>query len=100
MNVLGDDQDLDDRVIRQLWGENQVLRDQVNRMRTNVGDQGDEGMLITYQIFAHNKKTVQRSWKMDIYCQTSLKDYLNWFFKIILLDRCIFSSKILIEMHF
>jgi len=39
-----DDQDLDDRVIRQLWDENQELRDQVNQMRTNVGDQGDEAM--------------------------------------------------------
>ena len=57
MNVLGDDQDLDDRVIRQLWDENQELRDQVNQMRTNVGDQGDEGVLIIYQIFADHKKT-------------------------------------------
>jgi len=40
----GDDQDLDDRVIRQLWDENQDLRDQVHQMRTNVGDQGDEAM--------------------------------------------------------
>ena len=48
MNVLGDDQDLDDRVIRQLWDENQELRDQVNQMRTNVGDQGDEGVLSIY----------------------------------------------------
>merc|ERR1719317_1288357 len=39
-----DVQDLDDRVIRQLWDENQELRDQVNQMRTNVGDQGDEAM--------------------------------------------------------
>ena len=61
MNVLGDDQDLDDRVIRQLWDENQELRDQVNQMRTNVGDQGDEGVPIIYQIFVHHKKTVQRS---------------------------------------
>eukprot|EP00092_Neocalanus_flemingeri_P017260 GFUD01018663.1.p1 GENE.GFUD01018663.1~~GFUD01018663.1.p1 ORF type:complete len:1094 (+),score=426.85 GFUD01018663.1:58-3339(+) len=40
----GDDQDLDDRVIRQLWDENQELRDQVQQMRTNAGDQGDEAM--------------------------------------------------------
>merc|ERR1719187_125857 len=39
-----DDQDLDDRVIRQLWDENQELRDQVNQMRSNAGDQGDEAM--------------------------------------------------------
>eukprot|EP00092_Neocalanus_flemingeri_P032916 GFUD01035798.1.p1 GENE.GFUD01035798.1~~GFUD01035798.1.p1 ORF type:complete len:1214 (-),score=439.26 GFUD01035798.1:620-4261(-) len=39
-----DDQDLDDRVIRQLWDENQELRDQVQQMRTNAGDQGDEAM--------------------------------------------------------
>ena len=56
INVLGDDQDLDDRAIRQLWDENQELRDQVNQMRTNVGDQGDEGVLIIYQIFAYHKK--------------------------------------------
>merc|ERR1712179_861979 len=40
----GDDQDLDDRVIRQLWDENQELRDQVNQMRSSAGDQGDEAM--------------------------------------------------------
>eukprot|EP00092_Neocalanus_flemingeri_P032914 GFUD01035796.1.p1 GENE.GFUD01035796.1~~GFUD01035796.1.p1 ORF type:complete len:1098 (-),score=441.33 GFUD01035796.1:620-3913(-) len=40
----GDDQDLDDRVIRQLWDENQELRDQVQQMRTTAGDQGDEAM--------------------------------------------------------
>merc|ERR1719474_2504638 len=39
-----DDQDLDDRVIRQLWDENQELRDQVNQMRSSAGDQGDEAM--------------------------------------------------------
>ena len=48
MNVLGDDQDLDDRVIRQLWDENQELRDQVNQMRSNAGDQGDEGYFVIH----------------------------------------------------
>ena len=43
-DVPGDDQDLDDRVIRQLWDENQELRDQVNQMRSSAGDQGDEGL--------------------------------------------------------
>merc|ERR1719153_416391 len=40
----GDDQDLDDRVIRQLWDENQELRNQVNQMRSNTADQGEEAM--------------------------------------------------------
>merc|ERR1711970_1010313 len=39
-----DDQDLDDRVIRQLWDENQELKDQVQSLRSNFGDQGDEAM--------------------------------------------------------
>merc|ERR1719167_567781 len=39
-----DDQDLDDRVIRQLWDENQELREQVSQMKRNVGDNGDEAM--------------------------------------------------------
>jgi len=40
----GDDQDLDDKVIRQLWDENQELRDQVHQLRTSSGDPGDEAM--------------------------------------------------------
>merc|ERR1740137_261317 len=39
-----DDQDLDDKVIRQLWDENQELRDQVHQLRTSSGDPGDEAM--------------------------------------------------------
>ena len=38
----GDDQDLDDRVIKKLWEENQELRDQVNLLR-NGQTQADEG---------------------------------------------------------
>ena len=50
-DVPGDDQDLDDRVIRQLWDENQELRDQVNQMRSSAGDQGDEGLFFFKKIF-------------------------------------------------
>ena len=42
--ILGDDQDLDDRVIKQLWEENQELREQVNQLRqADGGDSTDEG---------------------------------------------------------
>ena len=40
--ILGDDQDLDDRVIKQLWSENQELRDQVHQMKTE-NPPSDEG---------------------------------------------------------
>ena len=40
----GDDQDLDDKVIKQLWEENQELRDQVHQLRTD-NPQGDDGEL-------------------------------------------------------
>jgi len=39
----GDDQDLDDRVIKQLWEENQDLRDQVHQYKTD-NPQNDEAM--------------------------------------------------------
>merc|ERR1712079_677708 len=39
----GDDQDLDDRVIKQLWEENQDLRDQVHQMKSDY-PQADEAM--------------------------------------------------------
>ena len=39
----GDDQDLDDRVIRALWEENQQLRDQIQHLKSNIGDRGEEG---------------------------------------------------------
>ena len=39
---IGDDQDLDDRVIKQLWEENQDLRDQVHQMKSDY-PQADEG---------------------------------------------------------
>merc|ERR1712061_443168 len=39
----GDDQDLDDRVIKQLWEENQELRDQVHQMKSDY-PQNDEAM--------------------------------------------------------
>merc|ERR1719285_111547 len=38
----GDDQDLDDRVIRQLWDENQELRQEVTQLRRTNGDDADE----------------------------------------------------------
>ena len=41
--ILGDDQDLDDRVIRALWEENQELRDQVHHLKSNIGDTREEG---------------------------------------------------------
>ncbi|XP_023328843.1 calponin homology domain-containing protein DDB_G0272472 isoform X2 [Eurytemora carolleeae] len=40
----GDDQDLDDRVIRALWEENQELRDQVHHLKSNIGDTREEAM--------------------------------------------------------
>jgi hypothetical protein len=40
----GDDQDLDDRVIRQLWQENQDLRDQVHTLRNSAGPNGEEAL--------------------------------------------------------
>merc|ERR1719209_2882703 len=40
----GDDQDLDDRVIRQLWEDNKELREEVTQLRKNTGDDADEGM--------------------------------------------------------
>ena len=40
--ITGDDQDLDDRVIKQLWEENQDLRDQVHQMKNDY-PQADEG---------------------------------------------------------
>ena len=39
----GDDQDLDDRVIRHLWDENKELREEVNQLRKDTGDDADEG---------------------------------------------------------
>ena len=33
-SLSGDDQDLDDRVIKQLWEENQDLRDQVYQLKS------------------------------------------------------------------
>merc|ERR1719239_2088190 len=39
----GDDQDLDDRVIRQLWEDNKELREEVTQLRKNTGDDADEG---------------------------------------------------------
>ena len=39
---LGDDQDLDDRVIKKLWEENQELRDQVYQMKS-YNPKNDEG---------------------------------------------------------
>lgn len=38
----GDDQDLDDKVIKQLWEENQDLRDQVHQLKTDTPN-GDDG---------------------------------------------------------
>merc|ERR1719331_2367426 len=40
----GDDQDLDDRVIRQLWEDNKELREEVTQLRKNTGDDADEAM--------------------------------------------------------
>merc|ERR1711974_79447 len=40
----GDDQDLDDRVIRQLWEDNKELREEVTQLRKNTGDDVDEAM--------------------------------------------------------
>merc|ERR1711974_525279 len=40
----GDDQDLDDRVIRQLWEDNKELREEVTQLRKNTGDDADEGI--------------------------------------------------------
>jgi len=40
----GDDQDLDDRVIRHLWDENKELREEVNQLRKDTGDDADEAM--------------------------------------------------------
>ena len=42
VSLLGDDQDLDDRVIKQLWEENQDLRDQVYQLKSE-NPQTDEG---------------------------------------------------------
>ena len=44
LSYEGDDQDLDDKVIKQLWEENQELRDQVHQLRTD-NPQGDDGEL-------------------------------------------------------
>ena len=40
--LLGDDQDLDDRVIKKLWEENQELRNQVYQMKS-FNPKNDEG---------------------------------------------------------
>ena len=48
-NFLGDDQDLDDRVIKQLWEENQELRDQVHQMKSDY-PQNDEGKMEIFLI--------------------------------------------------
>ena len=45
--VLGDDQDLDDRVIKKLWEENQELRDQVNMLRSGQ-PQAEEGQWLSH----------------------------------------------------
>ena len=42
-HILGDDQDLDDRIIRQLWEENKELREEVSQLRKSSGDDADEG---------------------------------------------------------
>lgn len=42
----GDDQELDERVIRQLRNENEELRDQLQQLKSNVNGQGDEAMLV------------------------------------------------------
>jgi hypothetical protein len=39
----GDDQDLDDRVIKSLWMENQDLRDQIQTLRLSLGESSDPG---------------------------------------------------------
>ena len=42
-HTSGDDQDLDDRIIRQLWEENKELREEVSQLRKSSGDDADEG---------------------------------------------------------
>merc|ERR1719397_59434 len=44
MRFQSDDQDLDDRVIRQLWEDNKELREEVTQLRKNTGDDADEAM--------------------------------------------------------
>merc|ERR1719447_2454121 len=44
MRFRSDDQDLDDRVIRQLWEDNKELREEVTQLRKNTGDDADEAM--------------------------------------------------------
>jgi hypothetical protein len=43
LSSTGDDQDLDDRVIRQLWEENRELKKEVSQLRSSSGDDADEG---------------------------------------------------------
>ena len=44
-HTSGDDQDLDDRIIRQLWEENKELREEVSQLRKSSGDDADEGRM-------------------------------------------------------
>merc|ERR1719209_2105604 len=44
LRFRSDDQDLDDRVIRQLWEDNKELREEVTQLRKNTGDDADEAM--------------------------------------------------------